>query len=263
MIEANRSRKLINKDINRIRGMFGWAVAQELLPVEVHQALTRVKGLRRGRSEARETEPVVPVPEEAIRAVLPHLSPQVAAMVELQFLCGARPQEIILIRPCDVETGGDAWLYQPGRHKTQHFDRAKVIVLGPRAQQVLHPWLDRDPESYGFVPAEVAEWQRRRSRRRSPAESSKSPGSGRPGRLAAGAHYTRHSYRVAIQRACRRAGIPAWSPHRLRHTRATMIRQDFGLEAAKAVLGHTDSRITEIYAARDLAQATEVMRAIG
>ena len=78
-----------------------------------------------------------------------------------------------------------------------------------------------------------------------------------------GPKYTRHSYRVAIQRACRRAGIPPWSPHQLRHTRATMIRRDFGLEAAKAVLGHADTKVTEIYAERDLDRATEVMRAIG
>ena len=53
-----------------------------------------------------------------------------------------------------------------------------------------------------------------------------------------GLKYTRHSYRVAVQRACKRAGIEPWSPRQLRHTRATAIRKAFGLEAAKAVLGH-------------------------
>jgi integrase len=68
---------------------------------------------------------------------------------------------------------------------------------------------------------------------------------------------------MAIQRACRRAGIPAWSPHQLRHTRATLIRQVYGLEAAKAVLGHADTKITEIYAARDIELASRVMQEIG
>jgi integrase len=75
--------------------------------------------------------------------------------------------------------------------------------------------------------------------------------------------YTRHSYRVAVQRACKRAGIEAWSPRQLRHTRATAIRKTYGLEAAKAVLGHTDTKITEIYAERDLDLARRVMREIG
>ena len=42
-----------------------------------------------------------------------------------------------------------------------------------------------------------------------------------------------------------------------------MIRQAYGLEAAKAVLGHTDTKITEIYAERDLELAMRVMREIG
>jgi hypothetical protein len=56
MIDAGRCRKLINKDINRIRQMFGWAVENEMLPVTVSQALREVKGLRKGRSAARESE---------------------------------------------------------------------------------------------------------------------------------------------------------------------------------------------------------------
>jgi integrase len=234
MIDAGRSRKLINKDVNRIRQMFGWAVDNERLPVAVSQALREVKGLRKGRSAAREATPVEPVPEEWIQAILPHLSPQVATMIQLQHLCGARPQEVVSIRPCEILIAGDVWLYQPRSHKTEHFDRDKVIVLGPKAQVILQPWLDRDPETYCFVPAEVTAWHRRRSRRppASPvpgaATQSNSP------RRAPGQRYSRHSYRVAIQRACRRAGIPVWSPRQLRHTRATLIRQRYGLEAAKA-----------------------------
>jgi integrase len=169
MIDADRSRKLINKDVNRIRQMFGWAVENELLPVAVSQALREVKGLRKGRSAARETTPIKPVAEELIQAVLPHLSPQVAAMIQLQHLCGSRPQEVVSIRPCEIIIEGDVWLYQPRSHKTEHFDRDKVIVLWPKAQAILRPWLDRDPETYCFVPAEVTAWQRRRSRRRQPS----------------------------------------------------------------------------------------------
>ena len=35
------------------------------------------------------------------------------------------------------------------------------------------------------------------------------------------------------------------------------------IEAAKAVLGHTDTRVTEIYAERDLELAAKVMKEIG
>ena len=249
--------------MNRVRQLFGWAVESELLPVHVHQALKWVKGLRKGRSAAKETGPVAPVSEAAIRAVLPHLSPQIAAMVQLQHLCGARPQEVVAIRPCEVSTDGDVWLYQPRSHKTEHLDREKVIVLGPRAREILGPWLDRDPESYCFVPAETSAWHYRRLRRREPSIDRDEEGKARELKLAPGRRYTRHSYRTAVQRACLRAGIAAWSPRQLRHTRATLIRQAYGLEAAKAVLGHADTKITEIYAERDLELAMQIMREIG
>ena len=263
MVAAGRSRKLINKDVHRVRGMFGWAVENELLPVKTHLALRRVKGLRKGRSAARETAAVEPVPEESIRAVLPHLSPQVAAMIQLQHLCGARPQEVVLIKPCEVDTTGDVWLYQPCGHKMEHLDRLKVIMLGPKAQEVLRPWLERDAESFCFVPAETSAWHYGRLRREAPTVAQGAAGEPRALKLRPGLKYTRHSYRVAIQRACKRAGIQPWSPRQLRHTRATMIRKAYGLEAAKAVLGHADTKITEIYAERDLELAMRIMREIG
>jgi integrase len=75
--------------------------------------------------------------------------------------------------------------------------------------------------------------------------------------------YSRFSYRTAVRRACQRAGIPAWSPRQLRHTRATLIRRAYGLEAAKAVLGHADTKVTELYAERDLGLAVKIMGEIG
>src|SRR5206468_11527973 len=112
------------------------------------------------------------------------------------------------------------------------------------------------------VPAETSAWNYRRLRRNPPKDRSGGNEAGAP-KLAPGRRYTRHSYRTAVQRACRRAGIPAWSPRQLRHTRATLIRQAYGLEAAKAVLGHASRWIIEIYAGRDLELAMRIMREIG
>jgi hypothetical protein len=70
--------------------MFKWGVENELVPVEVYQALRAVSGLAKGRSKARETEPVRPVPEEIVEATLPHLNPVVRAMVQFQHPTGWR-----------------------------------------------------------------------------------------------------------------------------------------------------------------------------
>jgi hypothetical protein len=123
-----------------------------------------------------------------------------------------------------VVTGGDVWLYQPRSHKTEHLDRSKVILLGTKAQGVLRPWLDRDPKSYCFVPAATSAWHYRSLRSRGHSEAAVEEGEPHVLKLRPGQRYTRQSDRVPVQRACRRAGFPAWSPRQLRHTRATMIR---------------------------------------
>src|SRR5262249_21141716 len=118
MIEAGRCRKLINKDVGRIRGMFQWAVGNEMLPVTVYQALMTVPGLARGRHpEVKETEPVGPAPEEHVWAVHRAVAPQIRAMIELQWWTGMRPGEVVLMRTCDVDRADDVWVYVPESHK--------------------------------------------------------------------------------------------------------------------------------------------------
>ena len=136
--------------------MFRWAVENELVPVAVHQALQAVAGLREGRSEARNAEPIGPVAGRYVEATIPHLSPQVAAMVRLQLLTGARPGEVIHLRPGDItitETGN--WVYRPREHKTEHHDRDRSIPIGPRAKRSCALGFARDPSAYCFSPAEV------------------------------------------------------------------------------------------------------------
>ena len=125
-------------------------------------------------------------------------------------------------------------------------DRGKVIVLGPKAQEVLWRWLDRDPESCCFVPAETLAWHHRWLRRRVPSRDRTGEGEARDRRLAPGRRSIRHSYRKAVRWVCRRAGIPVWSLRQLRHTRATLTRHVYGLEADETVLGHADTKITDI-----------------
>ena len=52
-------------------------------------------------------------------------------------------------------------------------------------------------------------------------------------------------------------------PHQLRHSAATRLRREFGLDVARAVLGHHSLAITAIYAELDLAKAAEAMARIG
>ncbi len=67
MIELGLSRKVINQRVGKIKRIFRWAVSEQLIPPSVHQALATVDGLQRGRTNARETEPVRPVRRLVLR----------------------------------------------------------------------------------------------------------------------------------------------------------------------------------------------------
>ncbi|MEO6811659.1 MAG: tyrosine-type recombinase/integrase [Isosphaeraceae bacterium] len=75
---------------------------------------------------------------------------------------------------------------------------------------------------------------------------------------AAGNAYSVDSYRRAIAYGCQRAAIPTWHPHQLRHNAATRLRKEFGLDVARAVLGHRSPSVTELYAQLDEAKAIEL-----
>jgi integrase len=54
-----------------------------------------------------------------------------------------------------------------------------------------------------------------------------------------------------------------WHPHQLRHNAATDLRAQFGLEAARVVLGHRTAAVTEIYAEIDQEKAAKIMGDVG
>jgi integrase len=151
MILAGWSRKHINKQVGRVVRMFGWGVSQEMVSAEVAHALREVKGLHKGRTQARESAPVMPVEESVVRATLVHLPPIVANMVRLQRLTGCRPEEVCLIRPCDVDTSARVWAYRPASHKTEHHGRERIIFIGPQAQAILRPYLLRETSAFCFA----------------------------------------------------------------------------------------------------------------
>ena len=54
-----------------------------------------------------------------------------------------------------------------------------------------------------------------------------------------------------------------WSPNQLRHNAATYLRKQFGIEAARVLLGHSSAAVTEVYAELDLAKAAEIRAQVG
>ena len=140
-------RSRTNKQVGRVRRCFKWGASQELVPASVWAALGTVAGLRKGRSTARETAPILPVPDAEYAKTLPVMVPTLRAMVELQRHAGLRPGEVRLLTPADLDTAGDLWVYRqwftvPARYITaitpsptsnrQGGDAAAAVSTSPR-----------------------------------------------------------------------------------------------------------------------------------
>lgn len=345
MIEAGSiSRKVINQRVSFIRRMFRWAVAQELVPRDLAHALDAVENLKVGEFGTREGRIVSPVEESVVWDTLPFMASPAAALVELLWWTGARPAELVGLRPCDIDRSGKLWTFDLSSHKTIRHGCRRSILFGPRAQAVLNRFLNRvpkpDPARPIFSPAQaMAEISQRRRRQRTspitPSQGARRPKT-RPLRKA-GEQYSASSLRRAVERAVDAANaarlrdcmteslqqvttladskrvrhaiamlpanpsesriasslhratraeanlaallpdliqnalealrhlerLPHWHPYQLRHSAATRIRKEHGLDAARVILGHTSLTTSEVYAEVDRTKATSIMEQVG
>lgn len=244
MAKGKASRGYINSVTARIKRMFKWAASEEMIPPSVWHGLQTVTGLRRDRTPAVETKARDPVEWEWVAAVLPELSPAVAAMLLTQWFTGVRSQSLCMARVGQFDRIQEPWAWKP-RHKTESRGHELTVFIGPQCREVLTPFIEgRKPSEFLFRPLNVG---------------------GSPSR-GYRAFYDSVSYLRAVARAQGRVNaerekaglepLPKWVPHQLRHTRATLIRAKYGLEAAQAALGHSRLDSTQIYAKRlrDIAQ---------
>lgn len=261
------SRKFLNKQMTRVIAMFKWGAKKELCSPLVYQQLHALGGLKKGRTRARESAGVSCVEDTLVEQTLPALPAVVADMVRFQRLTGARPGEVCSLRPIDLDRSQKVWLYRPDAHKTEHYEKHRVVPVGPQAQTLLEPYLLRSEAAYCFSPSESVERARRRAaaQRRTRPSCGNTRGSNRVAapKRAAGDRYLVSSYRNAVRRACTKLDLAVWTPNQLRHTAATKIRQKYGLEAAQVICGHSRADVTQVYAERDLKLAVRVAEEVG
>jgi integrase len=253
--------------MKRLMRIIKWGVSKGMVPASVHQTLKCIDPLKRGRCGAPEAEPIKPVSRAAIDATLPHLTQVVADMVRVQLLLGCRPGEICKLTPCMIVRDKTVWQIQLEEHKTAYRGKSRVIFAGPKAQAILKKYLLRGPDDPLFSPIE-SERQRREAAhadRVTPMNEGDRPGKNRKKnpRKAPRTAFDTQSYSKSILYATRKAKIDPWSANQLRHTRATEIRSQFGLEAAASILGHSEIGVTQVYAEADMQRAIEVAHKTG
>ncbi len=273
MVDTGLCTSTIKQRLGVVRRMVAWGVENEMLPGDALHKLEAVAPLKPGR-DAKAPRKVLPVSDSDLDAVLPFLTPTVRTMVALQRLTGMRPAEVCRVTMAQIDRTVDPWLYRPSRHKNSHREQDRVIPLGPRAQELLAGWLKADPDAPLFSPRESRQHfdahrphgedsteKRREAWRRYWHNYNRKHRKKR--RPAAGETYSTRSYGNCVTVACRKAGVPAFRCNRIRHSYATKVRKDHGLEAAQVLLGHASADVSQVYAERDLAKAVEIAKKIG
>ncbi len=237
-------RNVVNRRIVRIQTAWRWLEKEGVVPAGSSSNLKTLRGLARNAKGVRHTAKVKPAFWADVVAVLPHVQARrkrrpVAAMLQLQFLGAMRSCEVRVMRTVDIDRTEAVWLYTPLKHKNEwrEDETPRTIPLGPEAQKVLAAWLRDDaPETYLFAP--------------SAAQATRE-------------HYMADTYANVVRRACRKAGV-RFRPYALRHGARLRITREMGLDAARAVLGHSAVSMTAQYAAaQDIETAQEVARKLG
>ncbi len=289
MVLEGKARSYVNETMKRLVRIFRWGAGEELVPPTIGALLREIEPLKRGRTTAREMDPILPVDDSLVERTIPNLPPVVADMVRLQRLVGCRPSEVCSITPSMVDRTLDIWEIRLSQHKNAWRGKSRTIFVGPKAQAVLAPYLLRAAETFCFSPAESEKKRRQKAHdeRTTPLSCGNKPGTRKKQRsqglippkcgIHPGRRYTRTSYARAITRACL-ASMPeelsesevlkwkklnCWSPNQLRHTFGTQIRREFGLEESQVLLGHSSADTTQIYAEIDAEKARVAARRIG
>ncbi len=152
---------------------------------------------------------------------LPHLSRETRDVVQVLAFTGARPIEILSLRTLDINTSSTPWIARLDRHKTSaSTDAPRILVFNRSARRVLDRRLTPfTPEDWLF-----------------------------PAPKNAARAIARDLVQRRLRRELTRAELPTWTLYDLRRWTSTIVRGAEGLDAAQALLGHSRSSTTEIYA---------------
>lgn len=254
-------RSSVNRYLSAAKRIFRHGVMVGIVTPEVHAQICAVEGLRRGQVEEL-PEPVkrMPVSFEVVKATCKHLPETLRAVIMLLWHTGARPSEILTLRPCDIVREGDVWHAALKDHKTASRGRDRTIYFGPQCQEILRPFLLRGDAEFLFSPKDAMRqrWSKCKGHRR-PGQPGRTP---KTDRLITDC-YDGHALRRAVERVCEDHDIERWTPYQLRHAFATRARAALGIEAAQIALGHADAGITLTYAQADSEKARAVAAALG
>lgn len=229
-VRADHERQYVNKLLFRVKHVFAWGRRERLVPAAIAADVSDVPSLPKGRSTARERQPIRSADLRDVRAAMRHLAPEFRLAVLIQLRCCARPGEVCAMHSREIHRGSvvvdgehlavppGVLAFAPSQHKAGWRGKTVIYTIGPKLQKRLAPLLARGGFLFPGVRAE---------------------------------HWVENWYSRKIKKACEAAGV-AWTPNQLRHTALTRLKRLAGREAARAAVDHGSARTTDTYLDRDL-----------
>ncbi len=228
-----KTKHTVNLGLSYIKRAFVWGMTHKEVSQSAAGAVALIRTVRGDHQGIRRKARIKAVAWDVVAATMKELPADVRAMVELQWWTGMRPGEVMRLRPCDIDTSGEVWVYTPAHHKNSwREDKPRHVVIGPHGRAVLEKQL----------PAKTDQWVFRRAK---------------------GRRYDRQSYAKAIAKAAGAAGVAVWVPNQLRHSFATRVRLAHGAASVQDLLGHAHLNQQQVYVDDVLARAKKLAREVG
>ena len=251
LAEQGLAIKTIKDYIGDTQRAMNWAAGEGLIDAAVAHRVGLYKGAKVGRG-GRPSRKREPVSDDDFHAVLRHVDPLIGAALLLLWHCGARPNELMQLRLCDLEDDGVVLRFRPPQHKAKSKGKDRVLLFGPEARAVLrHVTAGLDPEAYVFGRRRLRSGQylRMMLTRKTPTSCGNGPGQKRVAPVGEADDRPIHPTVLnnAVARACHEAGVEPWEVYCLRHAACTRIARKHGAHVAQQMLGHASISMTSRY----------------
>ena len=245
LVTTGYSRAYGNRLLRIVKQCFKWALKRGVIDANQYAGLMAVDPLT---SKEAPTKIVEPADDDDVNETMALLSEDFQDMIRFLRATGCRPGEARLLQVSDVDR--ENWLFVPVKHKTSHKGKVRVVPIPSSVRPMLLKRLLRPADAYVFAGDDGPYHKRALARA-----------------------IDRAIVRINRARAKEREeqGLDVdelppmdhWHPYRIRHTRATEVREQFGVEAAQILLGHSRVDMTQTYAKVTLEKAKEVGRLLG
>jgi|GEM_PF-944288 len=239
-VKAGYARTHCNKLVNFCIQIFRWGENRRLVRKGKREELRAIEPVEYGA--ARETKGREPVDDDAVAQTLPRLLPMYQSIISILQSTGARPIELWRMKVANVDRSDpDIWVYRVRHHKTERFNKKRIIAFDRRDQIALLPYLDKAPGAFVFAPLDE---MRERMERGEKIECVK-----------ANIDEQLDTRKVCkeLKRTIKEANrelppdkqIPYWTMYQLRHAYLTKMVEQHGKDDAALVGGHSNSKMVE------------------